>query len=278
MAMIEELFGQGANYIGNKKYQERLQGLADDAAENTALFSERAREDTAFQPFTVTSGLGTSTTDEQGNINYGLSPQQQQTQDSLLGQSNSFFNQAAGSTAQRESDVYDRIRATQRPGEERDALSLENRLLGQGRLGISTNAYGGTPEQLAQSMAQSEARNSASLSAIQQAQAEQMQQSNLGREFQLAGYNPENQALNRFQPAMQISDLFGTGQREGANLGIQADLGGLAASQNYEQLIGDIMRAQYSSGGNLLGQIGQGLDSRFGSTAPNGNPSWVGGF
>ena len=53
------------------------------------------------------------------------------------------------SPEQRQGDIYESIRATQRPEEQRQNLALEERLLGQGRLGISTDAYGGTPEQLA---------------------------------------------------------------------------------------------------------------------------------
>ena len=73
------------------------------------------------------------------------------------------------STADREQAVFDRIRATQLPEEERQRLALEERLFGQGRLGVSSAMFGGTPEQLALAKAQEEARNQASLMAIQQA-------------------------------------------------------------------------------------------------------------
>ena len=79
------------------------------------------------------------------------------------------------SPEQRQGDIYESIRATQRPEEQRQNLALEERLLGQGRLGISTDAYGGTPEQLAMAKAQAEAGNSASLMARQQAMAEGQQ-------------------------------------------------------------------------------------------------------
>ena len=88
-------------------------------------------------------------------------------------------------TAVRESSVYDRIRATQRPEEERQRLQLEERLYNQGRSGIRTDMYGGTPEQFALSKAQEEAKNSASLAAMQQAQAERQQ--SLGTAQTLSG-------------------------------------------------------------------------------------------
>ena len=79
------------------------------------------------------------------------------------------------SPEQRQSDIYESIRDTQRPEEQRQNLALEERLLGQGRLGISTDAYGGTPEQLAMAKAQAEAGNTAALMSRQQAMSEQQQ-------------------------------------------------------------------------------------------------------
>jgi hypothetical protein len=94
-----------------------------------------------------------------------------------------FMGQLDQPMAGREADIYDRIRATQMPEEQRQRLALEERLANQGRLGVQTAMYGGTPEQLALSQAQEEAQNKASLAAIQQAQAEQAQQGALGAQF-----------------------------------------------------------------------------------------------
>jgi len=79
------------------------------------------------------------------------------------------------SPEQAQNDIYSSIRATQRPEEQRNAMELEEKLLAQGRLGVSTGAYGGTPEQLAMAKAQAEAQNSASLQARQMGMQEQAQ-------------------------------------------------------------------------------------------------------
>jgi len=77
----------------------------------------------------------------------------------------------------RQADIYEAIRATQTPEEERQRLATEERLLSQGRLGLSSAAYGGaSPELLAQETARQEAMAKASLSARQQAMAEQQQE------------------------------------------------------------------------------------------------------
>lgn len=94
-----------------------------------------------------------------------------------------FMQQAQAPVAQREQQVFERIRAAQRPEEARRRLELEERLATQGRLGVATNLYGGTPEQLALSKAQAEAQNTAMLQAMQQARAEQAQAGALGQQF-----------------------------------------------------------------------------------------------
>ncbi len=76
----------------------------------------------------------------------------------------------------KQAEIFEAIRATQRPEEERQRLALEERLLSQGRLGLSSAAYGGaSPELLAQETARQEAMARASLSARQQAMSEQQQ-------------------------------------------------------------------------------------------------------
>ena len=105
----------------------------------------------------------------------------------------------AGDRATREQDIYNRIRATQEAEEERQRLALEERLANQGRLGVRTAMFGGTPEQLALAKAQEEAQARASLAAIQQAQAEQAQEARLGTQLLGAAYLPEAQAQNALQ-------------------------------------------------------------------------------
>ena len=75
----------------------------------------------------------------------------------------------------REQSLFNDIRATQAPDEERARLQLEQRLQAQGRGGVRTSMFGGTPEQLAMEKAQAEARNSAALGARSQAATERQQ-------------------------------------------------------------------------------------------------------
>jgi len=148
-------------------------------------------------------------------------------QDPLLAQDASnlggmFMGQLAQPMAGRETDVYNRIRAMQTPEEQRQRLALEERLFNQGRMGVQTNMYGGTPEQFALSKAQAEAQNQASLMAMQQAQAEQQQQAALGAQFAGLG-----SSLTDAQQRRAIESL-GSGQ--------QMLAGGLGLQQGQQQL------------------------------------------
>ena len=165
-----------------------------------------------FQPYTVTSATGGQFGMMQdpatGQMTYQLaaSPEEQALQQQALTDASMFFGQAAAPIAQREQDVYNRMRAAMSPEEERQRLALEQRMAAQGRTGVRTAQFGGTPEQLALAKAQEEARNSAMLNAMQFAGQEQQRQSQLGSGMLAAGYVPQAQLLNALQPGMSASE------------------------------------------------------------------------
>ena len=173
----------------------------------------------------------------------------------------------------REQAVFDRIRAMQLPEEERQRLALEERLASQGRLGVQTAMFGGTPEQLALAKAQEEAQNQASLMAMQQAQQERIQQAALAEQVlglgsglfagQLgmqqmkqgmglsdlaAAYVPQAQALNMFQQGLAASEVAQRGQLAGASMFGEAKMSGL-----------DALLASGLGRANLIGAAGTGL-------------------
>ena len=165
--------------------------------------------------------MGRGTT-QLGQDPYGILTQQ------LLAQGASdlggmFMSQLTQPMAGRETDVYNRLRAMQAPEEERQRLALEERLFNQGRMGVQTNMYGGTPEQFALSKAQAEAQNQASLMAMQQAQAEQQQQATLGSQFAGLGSNLalSEGAMRDAQQRRAIQSLSSGQQMLAGGLGLQ---------------------------------------------------------
>jgi len=214
-------------------------------------------------------------TGEEGlQVGMQLSPQEQALQQQLLSGAGGFFGQATLPTMDREQAIFERIRAAQRPEEERQRLALEERLAAQGRLGTSSAAYGGaTPELLALSTAEREARDRSMLTAMQQAQAEQAQQAALGGQFLGAGYLPTQQLIEATRPGLIQQELAQQAQQFGTGLFGETALSGLEA-----QLIAEQARA------NLLGGVGSNVISglinqqRAASAAPSGGSSLGGLF
>ena len=207
-----------------------------------------------FQPYTVTSAtggqFGMTQDPETGQMTYQLqtSPEEQALQRQQMERAGMFFQQAAMPTADREQQVYERMRAAMSPEEERQRLALEQRLAAQGRLGTRTSMFGGTPEQLALAQAQEEAKNRAILNAMQFAGQEQQRQAQLGSGMLAAGYVPQAQLLSALQPGMTAAERARQAQAQQA--------------QTYGQTYASGLEALLSSGlaqANLAGGFGSSI-------------------
>ena len=241
-----------------------------------------------FQPYTVTSAtggqFGMTRDPATGQMVYQLatSPEEQALQQQQLERAGMFFGQAATPVDQREQEVYQRMRTAMSPEEERQRLALEQRLAAQGRSGVRTAQFGGTPEQLARAKAQAEAQNQASLMAMQQSGAEEQlalqRAANLQglasgmfgmgtqarmtpRELQsmdlrnmqgmmAAGYVPQAQLLNALQPGMTAAE------RQRQALSEQAG----AYGETYASGLSALLQSGIAQG-NLVGNLGSGLVS-----------------
>ena len=136
-----------------------------------------------------------------------------------------FLREAEINPAAREQEIFKRIRLAQAEDEAQQALELEERLASQGRLGVSTNLYGGTPEQLALAKAQAQARNAAMIDAMQQAQAERQLAGELSRQFSTTGAGlgqaAQDLLTGRQSRALQLGEM-GLGMFSGAQ-GLETD-------------------------------------------------------
>ncbi len=198
---------------------------------------QRGAETAAFRPYTVTSNLARVGTDPSGGFTTQLSPEQQALQNQIMGQAGGFFNQLQADPAAVQAGIYEDIRATQRPEEERQRLALEERMLSQGRLGLSSDAYGGaSPELLAMETARQEAMARANIGARQQALAEQAQTASLAGGLLGSGYIPQQQALSLLQASQIPAGYADIGRRTGAELGAKSGLAGIEALLQGTQL------------------------------------------
>ena len=294
-----------------------LRGIGKTAQAEGLAIGERAQADTAFKPFSISTGFGGVQTGPTGGYTTTLSPEQQALQGQLagitggltggfgagapdvsgiqgqaLGGVQGLLQQAQGGIAGREQDVYDRIRATQMPEEQRQQLALNEQLASQGRTGLRTAQFGGSPEQFAMEKARAEAMNQASLMSINQAEQQRasdlaaatgmfglgsqasflpsgLQQGQLSNIQSALGlqYMPEQQLLGSLTPAISLADIAGTGQRQGAGYLAEAGMTGLGenlAAQRgraeglaglYNTLLqsrGDVAAAGESTGNSLF--------------------------
>ena len=180
------------------------------------------------------------------------------------------------SPEQRQADIYESIRATQAPEEERQRLATEERLLAQGRLGLSSAAYGGaSPELLAQETARQEAMARAGLSARQQALMEQQQevataQSLTGLATGLAGTSSDIQSAAQSR-ASQLSQLGLSAEQIESQLQSEGLSRGVTAGTTAGQLAGiasDLETAGIGRGTALAGlglqgaQAGRGFEQQ----------------
>ncbi len=225
----EEVGGVGKEAMGY------LAGTEIDPATGlrTGGLAGAMEERLAFQPYTVTTTTGSDfgmmqrperviaagtqlpsgaiapadiVIPAQMEYELGLSPEEKKLQDAQIARAGMFFEGAATPTASREQQVYERMMKGMAPQRERDRLALEQRLAGQGRLGVRTGMFGGTPEQLALAQAQAEAENQAYLNAMQFAGEEQERQARLGTGMLAAGYVPQAQLLGAVQPGMTAAE------------------------------------------------------------------------
>lgn len=277
--------GGGGLLVGDA--YNTLGETGETAWSESQKIGDAAADLTSFKGYGVTGPSGGGVTNEGGSTAFNLSPDQQayadfmRNQSMLAGDPNSAQGQYArdafggassmipgitGDTTGREQDIYDRIRAMQSPEEMRQQTALGSRLAAQGRTGLTTGAYGGSPEQLALDKARAEAMNSASYEAIRLAQQDQLQgaqiasnlsQTGTGALTGMAGNAAQYGGL-QYTPQQMLMDMYNTGsqaysfediaRRNAANSQAEAYMGGL------EGMLGANLGQA-----NLMGEIGSGL-------------------
>jgi hypothetical protein len=269
------------NYYGSEQGIQAAYGAGQAGLGMAEQMGQRAADTAQFKPYTVTTGLGRAATTPQGGYTLELSPQQQALQAQLMGQAQNLFGQVGQDPAAQQAALYEQIRATQLPEEERQRLAMQENLFASGRGGLQTAQYGGSPEQFAYEKARQEAMAGASLAARQQAMAEQQQALAGATGLLSAGYSPQQQALNALGAGTDIANLAGTAGRSAANLQGQLGQSGLESYMQGTQLATNLQQQQMQ---NLLsaalgtGTEGSGLIGGLGTALGMGDaktPDWL---
>ena len=182
-----------------------------DAYTGEGGLADELRGMSEFQPYTVTSATGSQFgmgLGENGEMDYNLSLSgtEQDLQNEQMRRAESMFALAEQNPAAREQEVFQRMMDSINPQRERERYELEQRLQGQGRLGVQTSMFGGTPEGLAMAKAQEEAYSQNMLGAMDFAGAEQTRQAALGTGMLANAYIPQAQLLNAIQPGQTTAE------------------------------------------------------------------------
>ena len=247
--------GYAAGNLGIEQARQ-LPSMLGESAANIANQVGQAAE---FRPYTVTTGAGGAQYGAQG-MTQSLDPNAQAVRDSLMQQAATQAGQIGNVTPEQ---LMQQMTALRQPEQERQQLGLENRLAAQGRLGVQTAAYGGTPEQLAMQKAIQEQQSADSLASIQGArQMQGMDIANLSGMLGASGISQE-QLTAALQPSLSMMPYA---QRAGdlqaqalSNLG-QQGMTGMVSAVNSEALL---RQAQMES---IMNGLGVGQQQAAGST------------
>ncbi len=140
----------------------------------------------------------------------------------------------------RQQQIYQELEAMQAPARERERLALEQRLFSQGRGGVQTAMFGGTPEELARAKAVEEARLGSAVQSRQLAEQEAARRS--------------AQTLQAIRQGTAETGMFGELGLQGRQLGLtQADLESRARQEASRQALA-YQAQQLGLGTSLLGE------------------------
>lgn len=149
---------------------------------------------------------------------------------SFIGTNRSFTDPfSAENLAASEQALFQRLQDIRAPQIERDRTALRNQLIAQGRQGLSTAQYGGSPEQFALEQAIQEQQSRDALSAFQQARSDAATISNL-RQAGVSQARTDEQlrsdqrlaALNRFAADKELTGRLADTLLNAANRPIDA--------------------------------------------------------
>lgn len=232
----------------------------------------------------------TGTSDIKGNLLNpgGVSEREQMVQD-FVGSDVSLTDPfSSAGIASREQDIFNRLQALREPGNEEARVNLDQQLFAQGRGGLRTAQYGGSPEELALQRALQEQRSADAVTAITQARQEAMDLSNqrlaglqearagaqllsdqvlggIGAQFDETNigtaatsrmlqdaFLPSTTLADLTLPGLQAADLAGVANRQLAGYERDAGLAALNYDLGTEQTAGNLRLAQAEGLINLL--------------------------
>lgn len=255
----QDLMGGGTAMLGYGHMMDRIGDQRDSMNDQLSGLQQGIQDAGQFNPFTISSGFGNANSTPNG-MNLTLSDKMQEVRNKTQGWGMEALEGSMQDQSGRETDIYNRIREMQAPEEARQYDQMNSNLFGSGRGGMGSAAYGGSPEQHAFGMAQAEARNQASLSAMGQAQKEQLQQFNMGTGMMGQSYIPTDKLMNQAKVGFDQQQLMQNQQMQNQNLMAEMGLGGMNMNMNYDNIMSNMYGNAINAGVGMMGGLGGAVD------------------
>lgn len=273
---IGNFLGQGVSLQQGLQYANQVSEMGAEAAQRITDAGTAAAEQSKFDPYGVTSSLGTSTIgyDANGNLNVDLGVGQNpyyQGQATAYGDAGAnMMNNAMQDPYARQQQIYNEMMAMQNPMLDQAQAQQQAREYAMGRGGIRGSAFGGTAEDAAMARARTQASQQASINAIEMGMAEQAQQAKIaeafgrmGMDYEKISYLPMNMQLEILKQAGTDADRQQTGDLTSASQKLQSELAAANTWLNSENI-----------SAQTRAQIYQAMAANLGGS--NGNPGMLG--
>ena len=223
-------------YESTGQLMEDIKQTAGTFQTGAEQLGQKAAAATAFTPFAVKTGTGTTQIGAGGGLTQTLSPEAQALQTGLLQQATSMMGQQPVSAQ----GLFQQLQQTQAPEIQRQQQQLSQQLQAQGRGGVQTAMYGGTPEQLALNKAIQEQQSQNLLTAM--LTAPQLQGQNLANiNTALTGaFTPQAQQLATLTPALSASQIAQSAGQGASEALYKTGIQGLEAEAALQKTLSDL--------------------------------------
>ena len=251
MGLLQDILGAGANYLAQGQGVSDAKALGNRGYDLSQQMAEDVRGQSAFQPYTVTTGLGGVNSTAAGTTT-NLSPELQAASDRFRTKGMGMLDLASQPLEGRQQDIFNTLDMARSPQRDRERLMMEERMFNQGRTGVNTSMFGGTPEQFAMEKAMAEQSSADAFTSRQQAIQEQQQFANLGSGLFNQSFTPQDQLMKSLAGSTPFAQLADVGRRQGAELSTSYGQSGLEALMGGGTVAGNLQQQQMQGLMNML--------------------------
>ena len=260
--MADSLFGnllQGG--VGAYGYNDLMDSLKNSRNDTRNALTNITNQGTAlaqgtFKPYSVTSNYGKTTANPDGSVTGVLSKLGQQQTNAAGQYGLNAWNQASMPIDQRQNQLFGAMGASMAPEQARARAEMEAKLSRSGRLGMMTNSFGGTPEQLAYEKSLQEQYLKNWLGAQGAAQSEQKQAFDMGQGWLESSQLPTKNLMDQMQIGMANKGMNNAMTTQLMDYLAQMGLGSATNNQNFADIQAKLAGDMYNAAGNVAGSIG----------------------